>query len=347
MTARLERLRAQLEEPLLVTAPKNVLYLTGLSSSNAALLVPPDGEPTLYTDFRYAARAREVAGVEFVETPRELLAAVAAALSGQRVGFEGDQLVYSLYEVLRDAGVDVVPRKRVVERLRAVKDEQELAALRRAAAASDRAFARLAQERFSGRSERELAWLLEQLLHEEGGEAISFPIIVAAGRTGSSPHAEPGDRVIERGQTVVVDAGCVVGHYCSDCTRTFAVGELAPPLRDAYEVCLQAQLAGLEAMRAGVGGMAADAAARAVVDASEFRGTFGHGLGHGIGLLVHEAPVARPESTDTLEPGNVLSCEPGIYLAGVGGIRIEDMVLVTDGDPERLTTFTKELVFVE
>jgi Xaa-Pro aminopeptidase len=212
---------------------------------------------------------------------------------------------------------------------------------------TDRAFERLARERFSGRTERDLAWRLEQFLHDEGGEGTSFPIVVASGPSGSSPHARPGERVVARGDTVVVDAGCVVDHYCSDCTRTFAVGDLEPRLRGAYGVCLQAQLAGLEAMRAGVGGRDADATARAVVDATEFRGTFGHGLGHGIGLLVHEAPVARPESTDTLEPGNVLSCEPGIYLAGVGGIRIEDMVLVTDADPERLTTFTKELVVVD
>ena len=346
MRARLERVRAGLEEPLLVTTPKNLLYLTGLSSTNAALLVPPAGTPTLYTDFRYAPRAREVEDVEFVETPRAVVGALASMLSGRRVAFEADHLVYSQYELLREGGVDLVPRRGVVEKLRAVKDEQELHALRRAAAASDRAFERLAQERFSGRTEREVAWLVEQLLREEGGEGNSFPTVVASGPTGSSPHAEPGDRVIERGDAVVVDAGCVVDHYCSDCTRTFAVGELEAPLRDAYDVCLHAQLAGLDAMRAGVTGKAADAAARSVVDATQFRGTFGHGLGHGIGLLVHEAPVARPESADTLEPGNVLSCEPGIYLAG-GGVRIEDMVLVTDADPDRLTTFTKELVAVD
>jgi Xaa-Pro aminopeptidase len=347
VNARIERLRAGLDEPLLVTTPTNVLYLTGLSSSNAVLLVPPDDAPTLYTDFRYAPRAREVEGVDFVETPRAIVGALAAALSGQRIAFEADHLVYSHHEALREGGVDLVPRNGLVERLRAVKDEQELDALRRAAAASDRAFERLAREPFRGRTERELAWLLEQLLHEEGGQGMSFPTVVAGGPTGSSPHARPGERAIDPRDAVVVDAGCVVDHYCSDCTRTFAVGELDARLRDAYDVCLQAQLAGLEAMRAGVAGSAADAAARAVVDATEFRGTFGHGLGHGIGLLVQEAPVARPESTDTLEPGNVLSCEPGIYLAGVGGIRIEDMVLVTDDAPERLTTFTKELVVVD
>jgi Xaa-Pro aminopeptidase len=347
MNDRVDKLRDTLEQPLLVSTPKNVLYLTGLASTNAYLFVPADGTPTLYTDFRYAKRARAIDGVEVVETQRAVVLDLAPLLSGQRVAFEAHDLVFAHYETLRDGGVELVPTQGLVERLRAVKDEHELDALRRAAAASDRAFARLAQERFSGRTELELAWLVEQLLHEEGGEGTSFPTVVAAGPTAASPHAVPGRRVIERGQTVVVDAGCVVDAYCSDCTRTFAVGELDGRLRDAYAVCLRAQLAGLDAMRAGKTGKDADAAARAVVESSEFAGTFGHGLGHGIGLLVHEAPVARPESTDTLEPRNVLSCEPGIYLDGVGGIRIEDMVHVTDGDPERLTTFTKELVTVD
>ena len=347
MNDRVERLFARLDDPLLVTAPKNVLYLTGLNSSNAALLVPPEGTPTLFTDFRYAPRARDVDDVEFVETQRAIHNDLARLLAGQRVAFEAEDLVYSRYETLRDGGIDLVPTRGLVEQLRAVKDERELHALRRAAAASDRAFERLAQQRFSGRTERELVWVLEQLLREEGGQGTSFATVVAAGPTASSPHAVPSNRAVRSGETVVVDAGCLVDDYCSDCTRTFAVGELDGRLREAYEVCLNAQLAGLDAMRAGTTGEAADAAARDVVDASQFAGTFGHGLGHGIGLLVHEAPVARPESTDTLEPGNVLSCEPGIYLDGVAGIRIEDMVHVTAGDPERLTTFTKDLIVVD
>ena len=220
--------------------------------------------------------------------------------------------------------------------------------MREGAAITARTFAALADERFVGRAEQDLAWRMEQLLRDAGAEESALDIIVAAGPTGATPHARSGDRVVERGDTVVVDAGAVSGGYASDCTRTFAVGALPDRLRRAYEVCLQAQLAALEAVRPGTTGRDADAVAREEIDASEFRGAFGHGLGHGVGLEVHDAPVARPESEDVLEPGNVLTVEPGIYLEGLGGIRIEDLVAVTDDGPaEVLSSFTKELVTVD
>jgi Xaa-Pro aminopeptidase len=191
-----------------------------------------------------------------------------------------------------------------------------------------------------------MAWRMEEVLHEEGAEALSFPVIVAAGPNAANPHTTPGVRTIGAGETVVVDAGAVVGGYCSDCTRTLATGELPDDLRAAYSVCLEAQLAGLGAVRPGAQGRDVDAVARRIVDASAFPGTFGHGLGHGVGLEVHESPVLRPESTDTLEAGNVTSVEPGVYLEGRGGIRIEDLVVVREGAPELLTTFPKELLSV-
>jgi Xaa-Pro aminopeptidase len=160
------------------------------------------------------------------------------------------------------------------------------------------------------------------------------------------PHGRPTDRVIEPNTTVVVDAGAVFRAYNADCTRTFATGELPDDLAQAYEACLRGQLAGLEAMRAGVSGADADAAARRVIDDAGFGEKFGHGLGHGVGLLVHEAPTARPESEDVLEPGNVITCEPGIYIEGHGGVRIEDLVVITESDPEILSSYTKELVTV-
>jgi Xaa-Pro aminopeptidase len=344
MNGRIDRLREKLDDPLLVTEPANVRYLSGFQSTNAALVVE-DGRVRLFADFRYAEAGRQVAGVEFVETQRNLLAALAELLFG-RVGFEASALTYAGYETLAGGGLDLVPTRGLVESLRAVKDEGELEALRRAAAIGDAAFARLAEERFVGRTERELAWRMEQLLHEEGAHGLSFPVVVAAGPTGAAPHAKPGDRSVEAGETVVVDAGAVLDGYCSDCTRTFATGELPEELARAYQVCLEAQLAGLGAVRAGVSGVDADAAARTVIEEAGFGEAFGHGLGHGIGLVVHEDPVLRRESTDVLEPGNVVSVEPGIYLSGLGGIRIEDLVIVTDDGAEVLTPFTKELVTV-
>jgi Xaa-Pro aminopeptidase len=239
-----------------------------------------------------------------------------------------------------------VPRSGLVERLRAVKDEGELAAIRRAGEIASRVFEDLAGERVTGRSERELAWWIERRFHDLGAEGPSFDVVVAAGPHGASPHTTLGDRPIEPGQTVVVDAGCVVDGYCSDCTRTFATGELPEELRRAYDVCREAQAAALEAVRPGAAGSEVDAVARDRIGAAGFGEAFGHGLGHGVGLLGHEAPTLRPESTDTLAAGNVVTVEPGIYLRGLGGIRIEDLVVVTDGEPEVLTTFTKELVTV-
>lgn len=340
---RIERLRTSLEEPLLVTAGVNVRYLTGFQSSNAALLVDEE-RVLLFTDFRYAEAARGVEGVEFVPAQRLLLGTVAEKLEG-RVGFEANALTYDGWERLRDAGLELVPRRGLVERLRAVKDDAELALIREACRITDEAFAALAEETIIGRSECDLAWRMEQLFHDLGAHGVAFAH-VNAGPNGAKPHAEPSDRAIEPNETVVVDAGAVFERYLSDCTRTFATGELPDELAEAYDVCLRSQLAGLEAMRAGVSGAEADAAARGVIEDAGLGEKFGHGLGHGVGMLVHEAPTARPESEDVLEPGNVVSCEPGVYLEGRGGVRIEDLVVITDGDPEVLYSFTKELVTV-
>ncbi len=343
---RLERLGLALEEPLLVTGGVNVRYLTGLSSSNAALLVEPGGTTTLYTDFRYLEKAAAVEGVELVQTARDVIGGLAEILSGRRVGFEKTHVTFAGYERLTAGGVDLVPTDGMVEALRSVKEPSEIAAIRRAASLSDEVYAALARERFTGRSERDLAWWIEQAFHGAGADGLAFNSIVASGPNGASPHAEPSDRVIEEGTLVTVDVGCIVDGYCSDCTRTFATGELPAELAEAYALCLQGQLAGLAALGPGVSGRDVDAASRVAIDGAGLGERYGHGLGHGLGLDVHEAPGLRPESPDVLEAGNVVTVEPGIYLPGVGGVRIEDLVLVTDAGAELLTRFTKELTTV-
>ena len=344
VSERVERLRTALEEPLLVTTGVNVQYLIGFQSSNAAVYVD-DERLLLFTDFRYAEAARSLDGVEFVQSQRSLLKTVGETLDG-RVAFEASAVTYDGWETLGDAGLELVPRKGLVESLRAVKDESELETIREAARITDQAYAAFAEERFVGRTERDLAWRLEQIFHELGAHGTAFESIVGSGPTGALPHGRPTDRVVEPNTTVVVDTGALLEGYNSDCTRTFATGDLPDDLAQAYEACLRGQLAGLDAMRAGVSGADADAAARSVIEDAGFGEKFGHGLGHGVGLLVHEAPTARPESEDVLEPGNVITCEPGIYLEGRGGVRIEDLVVITEGEPEILSSYTKELVTV-
>jgi Xaa-Pro aminopeptidase len=343
MNQRVERLRPALEEPLLVTNPVNVAYLTGFRSSNAALLVEPE-RVRLFTDFRYADAAAAVEGVEFEETARGLLKDLAHRLSG-RVGFESDHVSHAGWQTLGSGPVEPVPRSGLVESLRAVKEDGELDAIRRACAITDRVFERLAEERFSGRPEREIAWTLEELFHDEGGRG-GFEAVVASGPNAARPHARASDRMIETGETVVIDTGCIVDGYTSDYTRTFATGPLDAELKEAYAVCLEAQEAALAGIRPGLTGVAADALARDVVDDTRFQGLFGHGLGHGLGLEVHEAPRLSVESADTLAPGNVVTVEPGIYVPGRGGIRIEDDVLITDDGIENLTALRKDLIEV-
>jgi Xaa-Pro aminopeptidase len=345
MSNRIERLQELLEEPLLLTNPVNVLYLTGLDSSNVALLVEPD-RVRLYTDFRYIEAARAIDGVEAVQTRRSLIGWLADELDG-RIGFESNVLPWSFAEELRSGGIELVPRKGVVERLRAVKDEGELEKFRRACAITDRMFERLVSEvRFVGRPERDVAWDITRLYHEEGAGEEAFEAIVGSGPTGARPHARAGDRVIEPGELVVIDTGCRVDGYVSDYTRTLATGELDAELSDAYGVVLAAQQVGLDAIRSGVTGIDVDAAARNVIEGSDFAGTFGHGLGHGLGLDVHESPRLSTESPDTLAAGNVVTVEPGVYLEGRFGIRIEDDVVVTDDGIENPVRFTKELLSV-
>jgi Xaa-Pro aminopeptidase len=345
VNGRVRRLQERLEEPLIVTTPANVRYLTGLESSNAALVVDRE-RVCLFADFRYRESARAVVDVEFVETPRSLIAGIGAVVEG-RAGFEPANLTYDRYRTLRDAGVDLVPREGLVEALRARKDEDEIAAIRRSTRIADAAFEALAREPFVGRSEREIAWRLRELLHVHGADGVSFETIVGSGPNGALPHARPSERIVQRGELVVVDWGARAGGYCSDCTRTFATGPLPDELARAYAVCLEAQGAAVRGIRAGMGGAEADRLARDPIAAAGFGDRFGHGLGHGVGMEVHEAPGLRPESTDVLEPGMVVTVEPGIYLPGLGGVRIEDLAVVRDGGLEVLTSFRKELVTVE
>jgi len=343
VTERVEKVRAAIDAPLLITKPVNVLWLTGLDSSNAAVLVEAD-RLRIFTDFRYLEKARET-GIEVVEIPRALFGKLPDLLP-KRVAFESENLVHASWAALDSAGIETIPTKQLLEGIRAIKEPGELDAIRRAAAITNEAFGLLAEQPFVGRSERELAWWVERTMRDLGAEDVAFPPIVAAGANGALPHASPGERTIEPGQTVVVDAAAKVDGYNSDCTRTFATGTLPDELARSYDACLEGQLAGLDATLAGRAGRDVDAVAREVIAQAGFGELFAHGLGHGVGMEIHEQPTMRPESEDLLSKDGVVTVEPGIYHPGLGGIRIEDLVIIGENGPEVLTSFPKELVTV-
>jgi Xaa-Pro aminopeptidase len=340
---RVEKVRAAIEAPLLVTKPVNVLWLTGLDSSNAVVLVEAD-RVRIFTDFRYLEKARET-GIEVVEIPRALFGKLPELLP-KRVAFESESLVHASWAAVDAAGIETIPTKQLLESIRAVKEPGELDAVRRAAAITNEAFALLAEQPFVGRTERELAWWVERTMRDLGAEDVAFPPIVATGANGALPHASPGERTIEPGQTVVVDAAARVDSYNSDCTRTFATGTLPDELARSYDACLEGQLAGLEATQPGRPGRDVDAVARRVIAKAGYAELFAHGLGHGVGMEIHEQPTMRPESEDVLATDGVVTVEPGIYHPGLGGIRIEDLVIIGENGPEVLTSFPKELVTV-
>jgi Xaa-Pro aminopeptidase len=353
MKTRAERLANLLPgaqiDVLLITDLVNVRYMTGYTGSNGLALVGP-ATRAFATDFRYVEQAAEQVHASFERrrASLDLLDTVADALPpGElRLGFEDSHLTVRQHSRLRELlpeRVELVPVTGLVERLRAVKEPEELDKIRAAAELADAAFERLIRDGLVGRSEREVALALEQDMRERGARRPSFDSIVAAGAHGALPHAEPRDVEIRAGDLVVIDWGAELDGYCSDCTRTVAAGDPGDEARQVYELVLEAQLAGLEAVKAGVGGREADAAARAVIQAGGHGDHFGHGLGHGVGIAVHEAPRLSQRSEDVLRAGNVVTVEPGVYLPGKFGVRIEDLVVATEDGREILTSVPKQL----
>jgi Xaa-Pro aminopeptidase len=335
-------------DALLITNLPNLRWATGFTGTNGMAVVGPDVR-LFFTDFRYVEQAAEqVPDFDRLRAGRDLLADVAERLSG-RTGFEDRWLSVRAYGRIQEAvgdGVELVGASGVVESLREVKEHYEVEAMRAAAAIADQAYAELAETGIAGRTEKQIAAALEVRMRELGAEDRSFPAIVASGAHGALPHAVPRDLPVERDTLMIVDMGCVVDGYCSDCTRTFATGALGDEAREIYALVSRAQLAGLDAVRAGADCRAVDSAAREVIDAAGHGEHFGHGLGHGVGLEVHEGPRLAQTASGPLRAGNTVSVEPGVYLPGRLGVRIEDLVVVTDDGCERLTSFPKEMLRV-
>jgi Xaa-Pro aminopeptidase len=278
-----------------------------------------------------------------------MLGDLAGRLRG-RAGFDDAHLSVRAHGRLAakaGTGVELVPAGGLVERLRAVKDEEELRAMRAAARIADSAYEQLRDRGLTGRSEREVARSMVRQMEELGAEGPSFPAIVAAGAQGALPHAEPRDVEIPPGTLVVVDAGARVDGYCSDCTRTFATGPLDDGALEVYELVRRAQGEALAAARAGAARRDVDGVARRIIEEAGHGERFGHGLGHGVGLEIHEDPRLTRTAEGSLEAGNTVTIEPGVYLPGSFGVRIEDLVAIGADGPEILTGFPKELVTVE
>jgi Xaa-Pro aminopeptidase len=337
---------------LIVEGAANLRYLTGYSGSNGLALVSADGSGRFLTDFRYATAAAAQVDDAFAReiVTGDLLEAVAPSLPAGRIGFDDAGTTVrrrARLGELADPAVELVASAGLVERLRAVKDEREIKSIAAAAALIDELLAWLFSGRLSGRTEREVAISLEHEMRLRGASAPSFPSIVASGVHGALPHAQPRDVAIERGVLVTFDIGAVVDSYCSDCTRTVAVGEPSGRAREIYELVAQAQLAGLAGIVPGITGREADAKARAVLEQAGFGERFGHGLGHGVGLEIHEAPRLTRVSEDVLAAGNVVTAEPGVYLPDELGVRIEDLVVVREDGVQILSSFTKELLVLD
>ena len=356
MTSRPDRLLDSLPgagvEMMLVTNLVNVGYLTGYSGTNGLAVIGP-GTRTFITDFRYVEQAAEEVDPSFDRrrASLDLLDALAEVLppGEHRVGFEDAHMSVRQHARLRELLPDRIELQGVtgaVERLRAIKEPDEIARIRAATDLADEALLHLLEQGLVGRTERDVAIALEHDMRLRGAQRPSFESIIAGGPHGALPHAQPRDVEITADQLVVIDWGAELDGYCSDCTRTVATGDLEDTELAAYELVLEAQQAGLDGIRAGRSGKDADGDARAVIERGGQGERFGHGLGHGVGIEVHEAPRLSQRSEDVLEASNVVTVEPGVYVPGRFGIRIEDLVVVTEDGCDVLTSTRKDLITV-
>ncbi len=349
--ARRRRLASRLDElqagAFLVTRPPNVRYLTGFTGSNGQLiLTSTDG--IFLTDSRYMEQARH----EVPDLRREMYSAEFASRASQacmelgadRIAFEAAGVSYKLYSDLLATGIDLVPTTDAIEQMRRIKEPDELRAVEAAQAIADQAFEAIVGKLSEGVTEREIALDLDSTMRRLGGDALAFDTILAFGESAAEPHHSPSDRSLTRGDVVKLDFGCVIDGYHSDMTRTVFFGEPLAELRDVYEIVRAAQQLGVDSARPGMSGDELDGVVRNVITEAGYGDKFGHGLGHGVGLEIHEAPWLRSGGKDILEPGTVVTVEPGIYLEGVGGIRIEDMVALTAEGCRELPSTTKELL---
>ncbi len=354
--SRLQKLRTSMSEKaldgILVCQPENRRYLSGFTGSSGWLIISAS-EAVLATDFRYVEQAKaEAPGFSVIQTKRELTDWFPGLLSDMKVhklSFEADFVSYDRYQKLGDAlrtskvVLELVPTTGLVEALRSTKEPEELALITKAVQLGDAVLEEARQLMHPGMTEKEAAWEIEKLLRQGGSEGVAFEVIVASGPNGALPHARPTEKKIESGEPVVIDMGARIRGYCSDLTRTLFLGEPDESMREIYDTVLRAQMAAIEGVTAGMEAAQADQLARDIIEQAGHGDQFGHGLGHGVGLAVHELPTVGPASTGTLVEGMVFTIEPGIYLPGTGGVRIEDIVVMENGKARTITRADKYL----
>ncbi len=353
---RLQKLRASMAERgldgILVCQPENRRYLSGFSGSSGWLLISGK-EAFLATDFRYVEQAKaESPGFGVIQTKRELrdwFPGLVSDMGVHKLGFEADFVSYDGHQKLDDAlktaqvVLELEPTTGLVETLRSIKEVEELELISKAVELGDAVFQKARDIIRPGITEKEAAWEIEKLLRQGGSEGVAFEIIVASGPNGALPHARPTEKKIVSGEPVVIDMGARIGGYCSDLTRTLFLGQADRNMRKTYDIVLEAQMAAIEGVTSSMEATQADQLARGVIERAGHGDQFGHGLGHGVGLAVHELPTVGPASTGTLAEGMVFTVEPGIYLPGLGGVRIEDIVVLHDGKARVLTGAAKDL----
>ncbi|MDD5038029.1 MAG: Xaa-Pro peptidase family protein [Dehalococcoidales bacterium] len=344
ITKRLQKLHQKLAEKeldgILISQPENRYYLSGFDGSDGYLLITPQST-ILATDFRYLEQAKEQSPqysiFRITGNIADWLPRLVGDLSLSRLGFEGGNITFVLYRQLSDTlnkaqlHLNLVPVDGLAESLRAIKEPEEIELITKAAEITDKAFEHVKDTIHIGMTEKELAWEIEKLLRENGSQSLPFDIIVASGPNSALPHARPSPRRINAGEPVVIDMGARFEGYASDFTRTICLGTPDDTLKKVYDTVLGAQLAALAIMKEGMNGGEVDSLARTVIDEGGYSEAFGHGLGHGVGLAIHEQPRLGPNSTELITSGMVFTVEPGIYLAGWGGVRIEDLVVMEEG----------------
>ncbi len=344
MSLRLDKLRARFQgmglDAILISSPENRRYLSGFTGSAGYLLISQK-EAVLCTDFRYIEQAETQATefqIERIKGTVEWLPKLCVKLDATTVGFEGSDLTVNTYQSLvnaiKDAGGNDLSLKAtngLVEKIRAIKDEEELRLLTRAVEIADKAIDEITLSIEPGQTEAQVAWKLEKAMRDKGAESLSFDIIVGAGPNGALPHHRAADVPIQEGQPVVIDMGAKYKGYCSDLTRTIFIGEPDDTFRKVYDLVLGAQLIAEATVEAGMTTSDVDKLARDVITEAGFGENFGHGLGHGVGLAIHEYPGIGPKSTAVMENGMVFTVEPGIYISGWGGVRIEDVAVLENG----------------